>query len=92
MVYFGAGKLKLKGFSLIEIMIVVVIIGILASIVVPSYRDQVRASRRADVQRLLVERSQALERYFTSNGRYVTVAGGNACGGGADPTNDSTRS
>lgn len=76
------------GFSLIEIMIVVVIIGILASIVVPSYQNNVRASRRADVQRLLVERSQVLERYFTANGRYVTVAGGNTCGGGADPAND----
>lgn len=84
----GFRGLQHKGFSLIEIMIVVVIVGILASIALPSYRDNVRASRRADVQRQLVERSQTLERYFTANGRYVTVAGGNACGGGADPTND----
>lgn len=86
--HFAPGDARQAGFSLIEIMIVVVIIGILASIVLPSYQNNVRASRRADVQRLLVERSQVLERYFTANGRYVTVAGGNTCGGGADPVSD----
>ncbi len=71
------------GFTLIELMIVVAIVGILAAIALPSYLNSVIKSRRIDAQREMVSYSQALERYFTVNGRYVTVAGGNTCGGTA---------
>jgi len=73
---------KVSGFTLIEVMIVVAIVAILASIALPAYNEQMIKSRRTDVQRLLVSRAQDLERYFTANGRYVTAAGGNTCGGG----------
>ena len=56
-----------KGFTLIEVMIVVAIIAILASIALPAYNDQIRKSRRTDAQRELVSWAQALERIFSAN-------------------------
>lgn len=43
-----------KGFTLIELMITVAIIGVLAAIAYPSYQDQVRKSRRAEAQAFLM--------------------------------------
>lgn len=62
------------GFTLIEVMIVVVIIGILAAIAYPSYQDSIRKSRRADAQTALLELAQFMERQYTANGTYLTAA------------------
>ena len=59
------------GFTLIEVMIVVVIIGILSSIAYPSYQDYVKQARRADAQASLMELAQFMERHYTSNGGYL---------------------
>ncbi|MDD3448213.1 MAG: type IV pilin protein [Gammaproteobacteria bacterium] len=63
-----------KGFTLIELMIVVAVVAILASIAYPSYVDQVRKSRRAEAQSLMLEDAQWLERQFTANSSYMDVS------------------
>jgi type IV pilus assembly protein PilE len=65
---------KQKAFTLIELMVTVAIIGILASIAYPSYRDSVMKSRRADAQGALLAYANSMERYFTVNNTYLTVS------------------
>lgn len=71
-------KQNKRGFTLIELMIVVMIISILAVIAIPSYRNYVRDTRRTDAEGNLLELSQYLERFFTENGRYDQDTGGTA--------------
>ena len=67
-----------KGFTLIEIIVAVAIVGILAAIAYPSYQDSVRKSRRADAKGVLLEAAQWMERFFTENNRYDQDKAGNA--------------
>ncbi len=71
---------KSKGFTLIELMIVVAIVGILAAIAYPSYTEYVRRTHRTEIAGILMEQSQVLERYFTKTGSYkdATVTASNA--------------
>lgn len=54
-----------QGFTLIELMMVVVAIGILAMIAIPSYEYATIKARRSAAQGCLTEQAQALERYYT---------------------------
>lgn len=63
------------GFTLIEVMIVVVIVSILAMIAVPSYNDSVSKARRADGQAALMDIMARQERFYTENGTYTTNLG-----------------
>lgn len=65
-----------KGFTLIELMIAVAIIGILASIALPSYRSSVQRGQRNEAMAALQEAQLFMERYYASNSRYSTDAGG----------------
>nr|ELD4571953.1 type IV pilin protein [Pseudomonas aeruginosa] len=56
-----------RGFTLIELMIVVVIIAILAGIAYPSYDEYVKRGNRTEGQALLSEAAATQERYFSQN-------------------------
>ena len=66
------------GFTLMELMITVAIIGILASIAYPSYQDSVMKSRRADAKGALLGFENAMERYFTEHNTYLGAGAGGA--------------
>ncbi len=69
---------RVKGFTLIELMIVVAVIGILASIAYPSYQDSVRKSRRADAEGVLLGFANAMERHFTETNSYCGAGTSNS--------------
>lgn len=62
-----------KGFTLIEVMVAVLIIAILAAIAYPSYQGTVRKARRADAQAVMLQLTQWMERFYTVNHRYDRV-------------------
>ena len=66
------------GFTLVELMIAVVIIGILAAIAYPSYTAYVQRSHRAQLKTIMLENAQILERFFTEANAYDVNATGAA--------------
>ncbi|KQP13284.1 type IV pilin protein [Pseudorhodoferax sp. Leaf267] len=63
-----------KGFTLIEVMIVVAVIGILSAIALPQYNEYVRRGHRSDARALLLQGAQWMERAATATGRYPLQA------------------
>nr|WP_315478276.1 type IV pilin protein [uncultured Rhodoferax sp.] len=63
---------KSLGFTLIELMIVVAIIALLASIALPSYSSYVARSKRAEVRAEILKAEGWLERYYTENNRFTS--------------------
>jgi type IV pilus assembly protein PilE len=67
-----------NGFTLVELMIVIAIIGILTAIAFPSYQNYLKKSRREDAKGALMGLANAMERHFTETNSYEKAAVNNA--------------
>lgn len=65
---------RARGFTLLELMIVVVIIAILAAIAIPTYSRYAIRAHRVDGQELLLRLANAQERYYATNNHYGALA------------------
>jgi type IV pilus assembly protein PilE len=63
-----------KGFTLIELMVVIVIVTILLSIAIPNYLNYVRQARRSEAKTTLLDLAGREETYFSTNGAAYTAA------------------
>lgn len=68
------------GFTLIEIVIVIAIIGVLAAIAIPAYQEYLLKGGRADGKSILLEIMQAQERFFSQNQSYTANLGAGGLG------------
>ncbi len=65
-----------SGFTLLEILIALVLLGVLAAIAIPTYSSYVTRGQRAAAKAALLQSAQFLERNYTTFGSYGTGAGG----------------
>lgn len=75
---------KNNGFTLIELLIAMAIIGLLASIALPSYLEYIRRGKIAEATTTLAEMRAKQEQYFQDNRTYVSA--GTTCGGAGSAT------
>jgi len=66
-------KKKMRGMTLIELMIVIAILGIIVALGYPSYQDQVRKSRRSEGMGELLEMADRMERRYSDVGTYAGI-------------------
>lgn len=66
--------MKSRGFTLIELMITVAVVGIIAAIAYPSYTSYVVRAKRAECRSALMQTMQQQERYYTQQNTYIAYA------------------
>lgn len=69
------------GFSLLELLIAVAIVGIISAVAYPSYQQYIIDSRRVDTQQALLSFANAMERFKVANSTYAGAASGGANSG-----------
>ena len=75
---------RVRGFSLIELMIVTAIVAILAAVAVPSYQNHIKKGKRADGKAYLLDLVSRQERFYTQFSSYTGVLTASTnCNGGA---------
>ena len=67
-------RTRVNGFTLIEVLVVLVIIGVLTAIAIPSYRQYVVSAARRQAETTMLNLSQMEERYYTNNYAYYAVS------------------
>jgi type IV pilus assembly protein PilE len=65
-------NMRQSGFTLIEVMVVLAIVGILSAIALPSYRSYIERGDRASARAALLEAQQFMERFYATNDRFTT--------------------
>lgn len=66
---------RITGFTLVELLVVMIVAAILAAIAIPSYQSQVRKSRRTDAKTAVLDLAQREEKYLSLNNTYTPVSG-----------------
>ena len=79
-------NLTQKGFTLLELMIVVAVIAILAAIAYPSYQESVRRTKREDMKASLTEITSQIQRYKIANFKVTGATAGDVGIAAAYPT------
>ena len=82
-----------QGFTIIELMIVVVVIAVLAAVALPAYTDYVTRSKLAEAKAHLSDLRVKMEQFYLDNRRYSSTPGGGTCGitGGNTPATQGTK-
>jgi type IV pilus assembly protein PilE len=83
-------RLAQRGVTLIELMVVITVIGILASIAYPAYSEHIARARRAEAKGLLYDVLQRQERFFSVNGTFTTNFVDLGMSGGTNATEHNT--